>query len=87
MMTTRPNAKAERYTGRVDPDTGPVPVVTRIVAVAIVVAIATEAAVMRPIVVMPPTGSAMHLVDHGAVLDGALHALCSGKPNGSGGLR
>src|SRR5213594_172577 len=85
-VTTRPNAKAEGHARRVDPDPGPV--VARIVAVVVTAVVAVaEAAVMWPEAVVPPTGSAVHLVDDGTVRDGALHALCSGKPDGSGRLR
>src|SRR5262245_11762460 len=82
---TGANTKAERYAGSIE--AGPVPVVARVVAVAVVVAIATETAVVRPIAVMPPTRSAVHLIDDEAVLHGSLHALRSRKTNGSGGLR
>src|SRR5215470_8022098 len=82
---TGATAKAECHAGSIEPDAGPIVAVVVAVAAA-VVRIAPEAAVMRPEAVMPPTGSAMHLVDNGAVSDSALHALCSGKPDGSGGL-
>src|SRR5262245_27914491 len=83
MVASKPGAKAERYARPIEPGR----VVARVVVVAIVVAIAPEAAVMRPVAVMPPTGSAMHLVDEVAVHDSALHTLCSGKPDGSCRLR
>src|SRR5262245_32773676 len=79
---TGATAKAERHARPVEPDARPI-VARGVVVGAAVVRIAPEAAVVRPEAVMPPTGSAMHLVDNGAVSDSALH---SGKPDGSGGL-
>src|SRR5712675_598013 len=60
-------------------------VVARVVVVVVVV-VAPEAAVVRPIAVVPPARSAVHLVDDVGVSDGALHGLRTGKPDGTGGL-